>query len=39
MQTEAENSQMAKDFPAGNEIKFAEAGKPIVLVTGSAQGQ
>lgn len=36
MQTETENSQMAKDFPAGNEIEFAEAEKPVVLVTGSA---
>jgi nucleoside-diphosphate-sugar epimerase len=36
MQTGAENSQMAKDFPVGNEIEFAEAGKPIMLVTGSA---
>jgi nucleoside-diphosphate-sugar epimerase len=36
MQTEAENSQMAKDFPAGSEIEFAEAEKPIVLVTGSS---
>jgi nucleoside-diphosphate-sugar epimerase len=36
MQTEAENSYIAKDFPAGNEIEFAEAKKPIVLVTGSA---
>jgi nucleoside-diphosphate-sugar epimerase len=36
MQTEAENSQMAKDFPAENEIEFAEAEKPVVLVTGSA---
>jgi hypothetical protein len=39
MQTDAENSRMAKDFLAGNETKFAEAGKPIVRVTGSAQGQ
>jgi nucleoside-diphosphate-sugar epimerase len=36
MQTEAENSQMAKDFPAVDEIEFAEAEKPVLLVTGSA---
>jgi nucleoside-diphosphate-sugar epimerase len=36
MQTEAENSQMMKDFPAGDEVEFAEAEKPVVLVTGSA---
>jgi nucleoside-diphosphate-sugar epimerase len=36
MQTEAENRQMARDFPAGDEIEFVEAEKPVVLVTGSA---
>jgi nucleoside-diphosphate-sugar epimerase len=36
MQTEAENIQMAKNFPLGNEIEFAEARKPIILMTGSS---
>jgi nucleoside-diphosphate-sugar epimerase len=36
MQTETENSQMPKDLSLENEIEFAEAEKPIMMVTGSA---
>jgi nucleoside-diphosphate-sugar epimerase len=36
MEIEAEIKSKSKDFPAETEIEFAEAEKPVVLVTGSA---